>query len=59
MTGSTPGRSTPITVITKMPRRQVCRSCAAVRIRSRTSASTKTGTSKASATPSRTKLTNR
>src|SRR5438876_5955965 len=58
-TGSTPGSSTPTTVMAKTPTRQVLRSFAAVRMRSRTSASTKTGTSNASATPSSTNVTNR
>ena len=59
VTGSTPGRITPITTITNTPTRQVRRSIAAVMIRSRTSPSTNTGTSNASATPIRTKLTKR
>jgi hypothetical protein len=59
VTGSTPGSSTPMTVITKTPTRQVPRSLAAERIRRRTSARTKTGTSNASATPSRTNETKR
>ena len=59
VTGSTPGRITPITTMMNTPMRHVRRSIAAVRIRSRTSPSTNTGTSNASATPISTKPTNR
>ena len=56
--GSTPGRATAIAAMTTYPRRRFRRSLAVVRMPSRTSASTKIGSSKTTPTATSATITN-